>query len=292
MLYRYSIFLAGLVLASTSVRGQVPASERIPVTDPDRLQKMGFDRHARNVFEWSRADRTTNESKSFDPSELPKTWGTSLGFSTIYGHQLQAVSSVIKVFRGNDAGAYCYDSTAYPDGVRAFAQIQAPEGASLGEFRSWSYDLDPSKDLTFRVWETCQEYGYDSPTHTLVAENSTLGAIGYLPGTKSLQGLTVDNDNCAYTVDVQFAGPDESCSYGALRVLKLQTTWTRQVSPAPATATFGDVPTDHRFFQFVEALVKSGITAGCGGDNYCPDAPITRGQMAVFLAKALGLQWP
>ena len=24
----------------------------------------------------------------------------------------------------------------------------------------------------------------------------------------------------------------------------------------------------------------------------CPDAPLTRGQMAVFLAKALGLQWP
>ena len=26
--------------------------------------------------------------------------------------------------------------------------------------------------------------------------------------------------------------------------------------------------------------------------NYCPDAPLTRGQMAVFLSKALGLHWP
>jgi hypothetical protein len=25
---------------------------------------------------------------------------------------------------------------------------------------------------------------------------------------------------------------------------------------------------------------------------YCPDAPLTRGKMAVFLAKALGLDWP
>ena len=65
-----------------------------------------------------------------------------------------------------------------------------------------------------------------------------------------------------------------------------------QVSPAPATATFGDVPTNHLFFQFIEALAASGITGGCGGGNYCPDAPLTRGQMAVFLAKALGLQWP
>jgi hypothetical protein len=65
-----------------------------------------------------------------------------------------------------------------------------------------------------------------------------------------------------------------------------------QVSPPPATATFNDVPTSDSAFQFIEALVASGITAGCGGGNYCPDAPLTRRQMAVFLSKALGLQWP
>lgn len=43
---------------------------------------------------------------------------------------------------------------------------------------------------------------------------------------------------------------------------------------------------------FAGMLVASGITAGCGSGNYCPDAPLTQGQMAVFLAKALGLQWP
>jgi hypothetical protein len=67
--------------------------------------------------------------------------------------------------------------------------------------------------------------------------------------------------------------------------------WHRQVSAAPATATFADVPTGHPFFRFVEALVASGITAGCGGGNYCPDDPLTRGQMAVFLSAALGLHW-
>ena len=64
-----------------------------------------------------------------------------------------------------------------------------------------------------------------------------------------------------------------------------------QVSPAPPTADFNDVPTSHPQFQFIEALYSAGITAGCGSGNYCPDAPLTRGQMAVFLSKALGLQW-
>jgi hypothetical protein len=68
--------------------------------------------------------------------------------------------------------------------------------------------------------------------------------------------------------------------------------WHRSVSPAPGSATFGDVPTSHPFFQFIEALAASGITGGCGGGNYCPDTALTRGQMAVFLAKALGLDWP
>jgi hypothetical protein len=64
-----------------------------------------------------------------------------------------------------------------------------------------------------------------------------------------------------------------------------------QVSPAPPVPTFNDVPTTHQFFQFIEALHASGITGGCSVSPplYCPDNPVTRGQMAVFLAKALGL---
>jgi S-layer homology domain len=67
--------------------------------------------------------------------------------------------------------------------------------------------------------------------------------------------------------------------------------WRRQVSPAPDIATFPDVPINHPFFQFVEALAASGITAGYGNGNYGVNDPITRGQMAVFLSKALGLHW-
>jgi hypothetical protein len=68
--------------------------------------------------------------------------------------------------------------------------------------------------------------------------------------------------------------------------------WHREVSPPPGTATFNDVPTNHPQFQFIEALAESGITVGCGGGNFCPDNALTRGQMAVFLSKALGLYWP
>ena len=62
-----------------------------------------------------------------------------------------------------------------------------------------------------------------------------------------------------------------------------------QVSAAPATATFTDVPTGYWVFQYVEALAASGITSGCGGGNFCPEQAVKRSEMAVFLSKALGL---
>jgi S-layer homology domain len=79
---------------------------------------------------------------------------------------------------------------------------------------------------------------------------------------------------------------------GTIKFNNAQVYYHRVVSPAPATATFADVPTSDFGFQFVEALAASGITGGCGGSNYCPDSPVTRRQMAIFLAKALGLHWP
>lgn len=78
---------------------------------------------------------------------------------------------------------------------------------------------------------------------------------------------------------------------GTERIASVGLGYELQVSPAPSTATFGDVPTSDAAFQYVEALVASGITAGCGGGNYCPDHFVTRRQMAVFIAKALGLDW-
>ena len=51
-------------------------------------------------------------------------------------------------------------------------------------------------------------------------------------------------------------------------------------------ADFTDVPAADIFHDFVEKLIRNGVTAGCGGGAYCRNNPITRAQMAVFLLKA------
>jgi hypothetical protein len=99
-------------------------------------------------------------------------------------------------------------------------------------------------------------------------------------------GIVVDNFFRGYRVVAGTTTNDASTAIGRVLV-----GYILEVSPAPGNASFADVPPSHPFFQYVEALLASQVTAGCGGNNYCPDAPLTRGQMAVFLAKALGLQW-
>ena len=52
---------------------------------------------------------------------------------------------------------------------------------------------------------------------------------------------------------------------------------------------FGDVlPTDGTC-KFIHYIYAHGVTAGCGGGNYCPVSSVTRGHMAVFLVTAFKL---
>ena len=61
------------------------------------------------------------------------------------------------------------------------------------------------------------------------------------------------------------------------------------VPPDCTNPTFGDVPCSSPFATWIYDLVARGITAGCGGGNYCPVAPVLRQQMAVFLVKTFNL---
>jgi hypothetical protein len=54
--------------------------------------------------------------------------------------------------------------------------------------------------------------------------------------------------------------------------------------------TFSDVPLTHFANPSVEAIFEAAVTAGCATTPplYCPDAPVTREQMAAFIIRARG----
>jgi hypothetical protein len=132
--------------------------------------------------------------------------------------------------------------------------------------------------------------GGNPPSDVTLGFVCSSGSAGYGYRVEALSG-TIDNsvwfsNGAQYVVKITASGPN-LFSFKGVTIW-----WHRAVSPPPFSATFNDVPTSHPQFQFIEALAESGITVGCGGGNYCPNNPLTRGQMAVFLAKALGLYWP
>jgi len=51
--------------------------------------------------------------------------------------------------------------------------------------------------------------------------------------------------------------------------------------------TFADVPLDYWAWSYIESIYLAGITGGCGNGNFCPDATISRAQMAVFLERGM-----
>jgi len=163
--------------------------------------------------------------------------------------------------------------------------VHVPQGASLLSIELDACDTSPTKGVGASFGQV------DSTGFTQLAFVQTGDAA--MPGCSRFAidldagPVTVDNYLHTYLVSVQNATFGGETTIGAVRVV-----YKLQVSPAPAVATFNDVTTSDPGFQFIEALVASGITAGCGSGNYCPDAPLTRRQMAVFLSKALGLQWP
>ncbi|HLT96247.1 MAG TPA: S-layer homology domain-containing protein [Acidimicrobiia bacterium] len=64
------------------------------------------------------------------------------------------------------------------------------------------------------------------------------------------------------------------------------------VGSAQSTGEFTDVGPGHVFVSDIAWLADEGITRGCNppaNDRFCPDDPVTRGQMAAFLVRALGL---
>jgi len=60
--------------------------------------------------------------------------------------------------------------------------------------------------------------------------------------------------------------------------------------PEAATgAIFSDIPAGYWAASWIELLVREGVTAGCGGGLYCPENPLTRAEMGVFLVRTFSL---
>jgi uncharacterized protein (DUF1800 family) len=79
--------------------------------------------------------------------------------------------------------------------------------------------------------------------------------------------------------------PSSSVTRGQMAAFLLKIYHGNGYAPPAATGVFSDVATSLPLAPWIEELARLYVTSGCGGTQYCPNNPVTRGQMAVFLAK-------
>ncbi len=85
--------------------------------------------------------------------------------------------------------------------------------------------------------------------------------------------------------------PTAPVTRAQMAVFLLKMEHGKRFLPAPCAGLFADVVCPDGFAaDWIETLAAEDVTAGCGGNDYCPTAPNTRGQMAAFLVKTFGLR--
>jgi hypothetical protein len=119
---------------------------------------------------------------------------------------------------------------------------------------------------------TSYEYCYDT------TNNNSCDASWVSAGGSTSVGLSGLTNNRTYYWQVRARNADGTTEADS-------GTWW---SFTARNQTFADVPIDHTLWAYIEAMYNSGITTGCGVSPliYCPENPVTRASMAVFLLRA------
>jgi hypothetical protein len=129
--------------------------------------------------------------------------------------------------------------------------------------------------------------------------------VGYLGGQSSLSvtaatdcgwtatsgtsWLTITSGSGTGNGTISFtAGPNAGTARMGRISIANQTAGVMQ-GGSPASPVFTDVSPSDPYFDYISLLSSDGITAGCSTSPalYCPDTPVTRAQMAVFIVAAL-----
>lgn len=144
-------------------------------------------------------------------------------------------------------------------------------------------------DSTFRHMTNAERDPILPPSTTTWAENIAWSSSNTYDDCDAIHQLLMDSPPHRANIlkpSMRFFAPGVHIDGGG--------TWVTELFFAATDYSSGGVGTfwddDASVFQGdIEALVAAGITSGCGDGKFCPTANVTRGQMAAFLVRALGL---
>ena len=204
----------------------------------------------------------------------PGSPGIAPGYTIIMNYEFQGANpNSYSLTNSASLGSYC-DGAADAECL-AYARIQAPEGALLEGLDVWGHDHSPDSDLHYSVIANCDPPGGGATDLILDSGNLVTQDGDFHFGFTYTPGFPVNNSECGYSIRVKFTDNGEPPRGAAIRIRKARFTWTRQVSPAPPSARFTDVPTRPSLLPVHRGARPVGdhggmrarhLLSGCAGD--------------------------
>ena len=111
-------------------------------------------------------------------------------------------------------------------------------------------------------------------------------------------GSFTDDDGSVHEPDIEAiaaagvtngCGPERFCPGDGVTRGQMAAFLVRLLDLPSGTPGRFDDTAGSSFAADIDALAEAGITTGCSADSFCPDAFVTRGEMAVFLSRAFTL---
>ena len=180
------------------------------------------------------------------------------------------------------SGTFLYSGGGYiyaTGGTTAWwAPVHIPNGVDIYAVRLYFYDGSGSN------WQWFLTRYTGSNTTQDLGNASSSGSPGFTSGT--FDPVHIVDNRFGYVVNA-FQG-----AFGnTMRLRGARISWLRFIS-AGGAQIFDDVD-GGPFYSAINNMARAGITQGCpsppGLNNYCPNQAVTRGQMAAFIARSLGL---
>jgi hypothetical protein len=204
----------------------------------------------------------------------------NLGDNPTFTHPVQAIT-VSKCLQPNTqytASVPSQSGHTYTWSIVGGGSIVSGQGTSTVVFQSATYGTM----LTLKV--------ADSSTGCLLNSTEAL-EVNYIdvPTNNQFYNYVCAIARRAITVGCGsgFYCKDDSVTRASMSVFLGKSLHTATWVPSPCAHLFSDVDCSRSDAPWIEELYNEGVTAGCATNplRFCPDDPITRAQLAVFLIK-------
>ena len=224
------------------------------------------------------------------PIDDQVVWGAQRGSKWIGASNFMGrLSSTAPVL--TYSGNFFFNSPGAAGTNRYYAQLDVEPGSLVDLITCVYNDGSAVNNVSFQWYKYTTNVSTGTSSAQTLASFTSAGSAGIdFEFLDPVADQTISTFDGTFTLFNHYLAADVA---GDTSITGCWVFYKRQVAAAPAVATFpNDVPTTSPIFRFVEALATVGITGGCGSGSYCPNDPVTRGQMAVFLAVGLGIGFP